>query len=379
LKHVKFDKESYSLVFSNGVKVRVDKNYDTFHVSAEEIATEHLGSILAALKDAYEHLSSEGRSIEVALFAEYDPRDLNTLSDWEVDRLWNGEAISMTRTHAILARVDESTSTEMIIGVDFPYTDDKEEATGRVVDYIRHSLGEITDFQYYSGISEAPAWSITVTPSDLNLTMAHCIEVAHCLESLLRYRDMDPQTPAGVMALLLTKQVSFLIGRPESDWLEAKRSYGISDQLQKHEFACDVASFANTPSGGLILIGAKTEKDQRGRDIITSLTPCRAGSINVQTYQQAVTDRVIPEIEGLSFDVIEVTGGDLLAVQIPKQEEARMPFIVKGGVIDSNASKIRTTSFSVPVRRSADTKHMSPEWVHSLLVSGRAFLNGSAS
>jgi hypothetical protein len=358
--------------------VKIAKNSSTFYTTVEELGNELLGSVLAGMVEACEHISSMGKGEEIELFAEYYPEDLNTLSDWEMNQLWRGGSISETRTHAVLMRVEKGARPEICIGVDFPYTDNKERALMRVGDYISHSLGEITDFRYCSGMAEAPAWSITVAPSDMDLTISHCGEVAQCVESLLRYEEMNPQTPAGAMALLLSKHVSFLIGQPENNWLEAKQSYGISDKTQKHEFACDVASFANSTDGGLILIGVKTEKDQRGRDVITSLTPCRAGSINVQTYQQAVTDRVIPSINGLSFDVIEVEGGDLLAIRIPPQEVAMAPFIVKGGVIDSSESKIRSTSFSIPVRRNADKEFMSPEWVHSMLASGRAFLAHAA-
>jgi hypothetical protein len=361
---------------SNGTLIDRDPKTGTFWGPVHKLEGVTVNSLREGMQAAIDGHESAGEG-EVDVFIEYEPEDFNLLSDWELKRLRQGDHLSQVRTTSLIFTLDE-TGLHLHLAVDFPYTDKERRMLDRVGEYIRHSLGSIDSVEYCAGLEDAPAWTIHVVPH-LHLTVARCVEIAKCIESLLRYERMDPDVPEGAMALLLAGHSSFLIGRPENSWLEAKQSYGIADKSQKHEFACDVAAFANSTSGGLIVIGVKTDRDHRGRDIITEFTPCRAGSINVQTYQQAVADRVVPAIEGLSLSVAEIENGDLLVVQVPPQEEARMPFVVKGGVIDAHDSKIRTTSFSIPVRRNADKEYMSPEWVHSLLVSGRAFLAHKAT
>ncbi|WP_330480348.1 AlbA family DNA-binding domain-containing protein [Streptomyces sp. NBC_00724] len=366
--------ERDAIQVDNGALIERDRKTHTFDTTADALKGVTIESLRKGMLSAREYThGGDAADGELDIFVKYEPKDINLLSDWELQRLKGGHFLSETRTSSLLFTLDRGKPLRLSLAIDFPYTDNEEEMLARVGEYIRHSLGQLISAEFHAGLAEAPAWSIHLVPY-LNLTVSQCTQIAHCVESLLRYKMMDPDAPEGAMALLLSGQASFLIGRPENAWLEAKQSYGISDKSQKHEFACDVTSFANSNAGGLIVIGVKTEKDQRSRDVITELSPCRAGSINLQTYQQAVADRVVPAIEGLSFDVVEVENGDLLVVRIPAQEESRMPFIVKGGVIDANGSKIRTTSFSIPVRRNADKEYMNPEWVHSLLVSGRAFL-----
>ncbi|MFI1245396.1 helix-turn-helix domain-containing protein [Streptomyces anulatus] len=364
--------ENEFLILPNGTQVQLDK-YNSLHVNHEKLRETPLNYLRDRLQEIEKHVSRrKNKPVTVELFIEFDPVDINLLSDWEIARRQDGGHYTESRTGGLLVYLEQDTL-QAFLSADFPYTDKEEEAMERVGGYIRHSLGEITNVRFCAGLADAPAWSFQVIP-DLGRTVAHCVEVARCFESLLRYRNMDPSTPQGVLALTIAGQASCLIGRIENDWLEVKQSYGISDKSQKHEFACDVASFANA-GGGIIVVGITTNKDSHGRDVISAITPCRNGSFNVQTYQQAVSERVIPTIEGISFDVVGVEGGDLLAVQVPEQQEAKMPFIVKGGTIGDNTSRIRTSSFSIPVRRNAEKEFTTPEWVHSLLASGRAFMN----
>jgi hypothetical protein len=360
------------ILVENGALIERHENTRAFEAAPDDLAGVTVRALTEGMQSAHEHLHGEDEGGTIEVLIEYEPKDRNLLSDWEVERLNSGSHISQVRTSSLLFTLERG-DVQLGLAIDFPYTDNEGEMLARVGDYIHNSLGVITDVKLCTGLADAPAWTIDVTPH-ADLMLNRCTEIAQCVDTLLRYQAVDPETPEGAASLLLSGQPSFLIGRPENSWLEAKQSYGIASRSQKHEFACDVASFANSNTGGLIIIGVKTDKDLRGRDVMTEMTPCRAGSINLQTYQQAVAERVIPAIEGISFDVVEVENGDLLVVRIPPQEGARMPFIVKGGIIDSSENKIRTSSFSIPARRSEGKDYMTPEWVHSLLASGRAFM-----
>jgi hypothetical protein len=211
----------------------------------------------------------------------------------------------------------------------------------------------------------------------LRWTVMQCAAFADSLTMILQNDRVNLKTPSGAYALISAGIPALLLGKAESEWLEVKRdNYGIAAESQKYEFACDVASFANSEVGGLIVIGIASERDLSGNDVLARIAPCRKGSINAQRYMQALQERVVPSVEGLRLDVISIDSGDIMVVYIPPQPEEVKPFIVKGAMV---GSKVSGSFFSIPRRRGSDKWAMSPEAVHSMLVAARGVLRGRAS
>ncbi|MET9515154.1 ATP-binding protein [Streptomyces sp. NPDC002994] len=220
-----------------------------------------------------------------------------------------------------------------------------------------------------------PAESIELRVAlPLNWTVLQCAAFSDTLAMLLQSDRLNLKTPSGAYALVSAGAPVMVLGEAESEWLEVKReNYGIAVESQKYEFACDVASFANSDQGGLIVIGISSAKDDSGNDVLTRVTPCKRGSLNIQRYMQILQDRVIPAVEGLRIDVVPIGAGDIMAIYVPPQPEEIKPFIVKGAVI---GPKVSGSFLSIPHRRGSDKWAMSPEAVHSMLVAARAVLRG---
>lgn len=146
----------------------------------------------------------------------------------------------------------------------------REEVEERSALYLRRLSVRINDVKYCKNAGDAPPeLEIEILPP-LDWTVSQCADVSEGLRVLLRRREATPKTAIGAYTLLLAGKPEMLLGQLESDWLEAKRkNYGISAQSQKYEFACDIASLANSPSGGILVIGIGTERDHAGRDVLS--------------------------------------------------------------------------------------------------------------
>jgi hypothetical protein len=258
----------------------------------------------------------------------------------------------------------------LTLSVDYAKVQTREEFDERLGDYFARRDVKILKVRFCG-----PADSVEmcfVIP--LDWTVLQCSAFSDALAMLLQHDRVNLGTPSGVYNLVSAGVPALVLGKTESEWLEVKReNYGIAAESQKYEFACDVASFANSDSGGLIVIGIASEKDPSGNDVLARITPCRRGSINVQRYMQILRERVVPPVEGLRLDVTPIGSGDIMAVYIPPQPEEIKPFIVKGAMIES---KVSGSFFSIPHRRGSDKWAMSPEAAHSMLVAARAVLRG---
>ncbi|MFF8846730.1 helix-turn-helix domain-containing protein [Streptomyces sp. NPDC015127] len=258
----------------------------------------------------------------------------------------------------------------LILSVDYVLARNRVELDERLTDYFTRRGVEVLMVRFCG-----PAESIELHVAlPLDWTVLQCAAFSDTLTMLLQNDRLNLKTPAGAYALVGAGAPAMVLGEAENEWLEVKReSYGIAAESQKYEFACDVASFANSDLGGLIVIGIASSKDSSGNDVLARVTPCRRGSLNVQRYMQILRDRVIPPVEGLRIDVVPVGVGDVMAIYVPPQPEEIKPFIVKGAVVDS---KVSGSFLSIPHRRGSDKWAMSPEAVHSMLVAARVVLRG---
>jgi hypothetical protein len=178
----------------------------------------------------------------------------------------------------------------------------------------------------------------------------------------------DPRTVLGVYTLLVSGNADALLGQVESTVLDAKeKGYNVQIDSQRHEFALDLAAFANSRTGGVIALGVGTKKDEFGRDVISSIVGCKLDGKVIERYLAVAKEKVFPPIEDLVIEVAPCDDGHLLVIYIPSQAEEVKPFMVKGGIIDGG--RISGSAFTIPQRRSDQKWAMGVEAVHSLLAA----------
>ncbi|MCS7478744.1 RNA-binding domain-containing protein [Umezawaea endophytica] len=157
---------------------------------------------------------------------------------------------------------------------------------------------------------------------------------------------------------LLDGDLSALLGVRESIWLDVKRGvYPLDQPKGPEELAKDVAAFANTPDGGLILVGFSTRKEH-GEEIVDALKLVPRKLINLDKYRQIIATRVIPALRQVSVDWIErETGMGVLVIDIPAQPEASQPFAVPAPTGTVEVSK---TAVGFPIRTGDATVWLHP-------------------
>ncbi|WP_073706282.1 hypothetical protein [Glutamicibacter sp. 0426] len=174
-----------------------------------------------------------------------------------------------------------------------------------------------------------------------------------------------------VTELIRGGHVKALLGQPEGDWLEAKRQHAdLDSEVGKIRLAQWVAQFANSPEGGVVVLGLST-KNQGNGDVITKITPLpRVPGIR-RKYVQVLDNKVIPPIENLAVEVIAHGESDLVLIEVPPQNEENKPFLVHGAVVEGKA---QGNFFSIVRRRNDEMASTHPANVHANLTVGRAFL-----
>ena len=164
-----------------------------------------------------------------------------------------------------------------------------------------------------------------------------------------------------------------LIGQEEAAWLEAKgNGYSLDDPEAQHELAKDASSLANG-SGGLILIGFRTQR-RGGVDTIQRLTPMRSATVDLRRYRRTLDRLVYPPIEGLVIDRVDSSASTCsVVIEIPPQDQALKPFLVIGSLVGSGFSGNYLALYR---RRGEDSVAASAAEIHSLLLAGRVALGG---
>lgn len=184
-----------------------------------------------------------------------------------------------------------------------------------------------------------------------------------------------PTSPRQVRELLRMSGASRLLGMRENDWLEVKRAAyeaKVDKDRWKLDLALDVASFANSDQGGVIVIGIATQA-MGGSDVLYQIHPVPAEPGRARRYHDVLNARVAPFVDGLAIETHEHEGGELVSIFIPPQREELKPFVVDGGVSRSgHAGRL----FSVVRRRGEGTTIASVHEIQATLAAGRAFLRG---
>lgn len=225
-----------------------------------------------------------------------------------------------------------------------------------------------------NGSSEPPYASIAwFTFQPVRRSMSSVVEGAEDISALLEAFETGDLTRTSARDLLLAGHAQSLVGQVESDWLEVKTTHYDLDTLGgKVDLASAVARFANSPGGGLVVIGARTKRNVAG-ERIAAITPTRRDAKNPRRYRHILEEHLYPPIEQLRIDAVKHEAGELLVVDVPPQPEESKPFLVHGAIVGARGEG----RFISIVRRSEDESiHTTAAMIHSTIAAGRALLRG---
>ncbi len=178
-------------------------------------------------------------------------------------------------------------------------------------------------------------------------------------------------------SVVQARHPELLAGTFESDWLDAKSSpYRLDKKAQQYELAKDVAAFANS-GGGLILIGAKTKR-RPGGDEIHSINGCALSDGVAAEMRSVIRRRVYPRIDKVSVEMIPMSSPEsgVILIQIPPQLDGQKPYLVVG---TRSGDQISELGFTYAVRDGETTDAPRIEVVHQLIRAGASVLGGGAS
>lgn len=204
-------------------------------------------------------------------------------------------------------------------------------------------------------------------PSSTPLSLV--AEACQLVLALLFGGKPTPDSPVSAFQALASGRWDVLLNMTENIWFEAKGAmYGLADTRQRFEFALDVASFANSTLGGLIVVGLETFKDEHGRDVVSDTRGRPQLAASVSRLEDIIHQMIHPHPRGLSIAVFHRDDRDLLAILIPPQLAEAQPFLVSGAPVADG--KIYGGGFTWVERRGSSKRNVSMSDVHNLLRGG---------
>ncbi|MFF6824285.1 helix-turn-helix domain-containing protein [Streptomyces longwoodensis] len=173
----------------------------------------------------------------------------------------------------------------------------------------------------------------------------------------------------GVRQALRDRKFDELLGLRECDWLDVKSGpYQLTQPLGAEELAKDVAAFANTVRGGLLLIGFKTVADHDS-EIISDLRPIPRSLVDLDRHRKLIHERITPTVRDLHVEWIDYEGQKgVLCINIPAQPAGSRPFAVPGP--NSGRGRSNESSVAVPLRVDDGTHWLPKGELQRLLAAG---------
>ncbi|WP_353952515.1 hypothetical protein V6K52_03460 [Knoellia sp. S7-12] len=209
------------------------------------------------------------------------------------------------------------------------------------------------------------------------LTVSELLAAGRAVKALLAAHQGGALDVETVRNLLRGGHPSLLVGLSESEWFEVKaQAYnigvpGVAGERQKIELAQDVARFANGETDALLVIGLREGKGAR-KHAVDAVTPVPISAIDVDRYRAVLDSKIIPPVDGLRLEQIELGHGcGLLLINVPRQARELQPFLVHGAIV---ADKVEGAFFSIVRRRGEGSIVTTAAQIHAYIVAGRAFL-----
>lgn len=221
------------------------------------------------------------------------------------------------------------------------------------------------------------SWEVSISCTPREATFDELLVARRQISQAVFLPSDRISTPYLALRMVQLGQLSALLGHQESEWLEVKSApYDLkagSQQTWKLELAKDVAQFANSEIGGLLVIGLHTKRID-GVDTIDRITPFPSAESRSQSYRDVIKHRIHPPISGLQLDTVAYEKMSVIYIFVPAQKEENKPYLITGAVIDGRYENLGITI----VRRQGDASiPITAHELHSMIVAGRALLSGS--
>jgi hypothetical protein len=162
---------------------------------------------------------------------------------------------------------------------------------------------------------------------------------------------------------------SALLGLREGTWLDAKGGiYDLNSPSRAEELAKDVAAFANTLYGGLLVIGIGTRVDGQG-EVLEKLKPVPRDRVDLDRYRKLIRERITPPPRQVTVEWIDLKAGQgVLYIDIPTQPRGCLPHVVAAPA--GREGKSSPTTVAIPIREADGTHWLPRNEIHRILASG---------
>lgn len=177
-----------------------------------------------------------------------------------------------------------------------------------------------------------------------------------------------------VRRALKESRFDVLLGLEESSWLDVKKGiYHLDNPEHEQELLKDVAGFANTSTGGLLVVGFKTEQPH-DVEIVSELNPVPRKLVDLDRHRKLIDGKLIPTVRGLSVNWIDCgEEKGVLVIDIPAQPPTSQPLVVPGPTKGAPPDSV-----AVPMRRGDRTTWLPRAQIQALLATGWAVTGAPA-
>lgn len=319
--NIQADEEGYYWLL-NGVERR-DRNdaIDIVESDLKDISATHLRQMYRRLqKHQGQDYSPSDMVVHMEIPSEFNLRDLPDFPASDVKFSFEeGEILLVIECYLSIPSCDDEGSQPHITALDAPPPGlDVAGLTAPLFSRKRLSLVDVDAYNYSDDF-----WQLSIkiefNPRSRMLSDIYydALEVKALVEA-----SAGGVTHKTVAEMIRGGHVKALLGQPEGDWLEAKSQHADFDsEIGKIRLAQWVAQFANTPAGGVVVLGLATKNRGNG-DVITKITPLPRQPGVRQKYVQVLDTKVIPPIENLRVEVIAYEESDLVLIEVNQRPEA---------------------------------------------------------
>jgi len=195
-------------------------------------------------------------------------------------------------------------------------------------------------------------------------------DLSRAIRTLAYEGSFDALGRTGLIASIRMSSGISLLALPESEVFDAKRdNYAVKTRLGKHRLATDIAAFANSQDGGLLIIGAVTARNDNGQDAVIDIPGVEpAYAPRMQQLIDLTREYIYPSVEGLDLIEIPTARSPLYLIDIPPQNEAAKPFLVRGVLVDPAAgNRAVVEGVSLAIRRADRNENLELSEFHSLI------------
>ncbi len=184
---------------------------------------------------------------------------------------------------------------------------------------------------------------------------------------------MAAETRIELIEMLSARRFPDIVGTEEGDQIDFKsHAYNLQNPKDRADLVADVAAFANS-KGGTVVLGVETTTVATSkREIAARVVGINPEAVDVDAYQKLVRAHVRPLVR--HFEVRryseEAGGRELVALHVDPQDSWDMPFLVDRIVDDNRPQRELGHAVGWPTRSGSDTHWEDPSRIQQLISTG---------